>query len=354
MKKTYIVPLILVWLQLTLALVWAGGISLGMSGAVHKKINEIDEKVQSREEATTAERSPLLGKFEPADGEVLLIIGQDKSAHDQYITDIGNPGGLMFYTSVQRLEGILVPVSTAGGTWDFPVSFAAYPNMVLQIGLWIVDALDDVVAGTYNSNIDKLGDWIKNSPCPVLLRIGYEFDYPENHYDPAKYIAAFRFIVDRFRAQGVTNVAYVWHSYASSNSINAISWYPGDSYVDWVGVSFFSTGNSAHMDDIAAIAAQHNKPFMIAEATPFGIGTLSGQSSWDNWFKPFFNFVSAKNVKAISYINWDWETIPQFQGQGWGNCRIQNNSTVKGNWVDEINQSKYLRSSSALFSELGY
>ena len=360
MKKDYIVLFILFWLQVTLTLVWAGGISVGMSGAVHKKVNELDKKVKSHNEATASEKSQLLGKFEPSDGKVLLIIGQDKPAHDQYIADLGDPGGLMFYTSVQRLEGLLTPVDPNSGVWDFPVSFSAYPNMVIQIGLWMSgmtgaeDDLDRIDRGVYDANLDTLGNWMKNLDRPVYLRIGYEFDNPDFNYNAVKYVRAYKHVVDHFRAQGVTNVAYVWHSYAASNSTNAIRWYPGDSYVDWVGISFFSTGNTARMNGIADIAAQHDKPLMIAEATPFGIGTLSGQSSWDSWFKPFFSFVAAKNVKAISYINWDWETIPMFQGQGWGNGRIQNNSVVKSNWISEINKVKYLHSSSALFNDLGF
>ncbi len=354
MKRLSFIFLLLVGSQLRFGLVWAGGIGFGMTGAVHSKINELDEKVRSPKETTTTARSLLLGKYEPADGKILLIIGQDEAAHDQYITDIGAPGGLMFYTSVQRMELIKIPGDNQGGTFDFPLSFADYPDLAIQIGLYMKNALDGVVVGTYNSNIDKLGDWIKASQRPVFLRIGYEFDYPDNDYDPVKYITAFRFIVDRLRAQGVTNAAYVWHSYASDNSTAASAWYPGDSYVDWIGISFFATANSERMNDIAAIAAQHNKPLMIAEAAPYGIGTLSGQSSWDNWFKPFFDFVSAKKVKAISYINWDWETIPMFRGGGWGNCRIQDNAVVKAHWISETSQGKYLQSSTTLYSDLGY
>ncbi len=360
MKIFYMLSLTLVWLQLSLVSAWPGGIHFGMSGAVHSKINELDEKIQGHQETVTTERSPLLGIFEPADGKVLLIIGQDKAAHDQYIADIGNPGGLMFYTSVQRLEGITIPIGADSGTWDFPVNFSAYPNMVVQIGLWMSgmtgseDDLDRIDNGIYDSNLDILGNWMKNLARPVYLRVGYEFDNPDFNYNAEKYVRAYKHVVDHFRAQGLTNVAYVWHSYASSNSTAAINWYPGDGYVDWVGGSFFSTGNSARLDDIAAIAVQHNKPLMIAESTPLGIGTLSGQSSWDSWFNPFFAFVAAKKVKAVSYINWDLETIPMFQNQGWGNCRIQNNLTVKGNWIIEVTQSKYMTSSGTLFSELGY
>lgn len=360
MKKNHSRPLILLFLLLIPVQVWAGGIKLGMTGAVHSKMNELDEKVRSQKEKTTTERSLLLGKYEPADGKILLIIGQDKAAHDQYIADVGDPGGLMFYTSVQQLQGISIQIPGFSGNWDFPVSFDVYQNMVVQVGLWMSgttggeDDLDRIDNGLYDANLDQLGNWLRNLARPVFLRVGYEFDNPSFNYNAEKYIRAYRHVVDHLRDQGLTNVAYVWHSWAQINSTAAMSWYPGDSYVDWVGVSFFLPEMSAYMDHIAAIAVEHNKPLMIAEATPYGIGTLSGQTSWDSWFQPFFDFITAKNVKAVSYINWDWETIPQFQGQGWGNCRIQNNVTVKGNWIIETSQTKYLNSSSTLYDELGY
>ncbi|MDD5353960.1 MAG: glycosyl hydrolase [bacterium] len=347
-------------LQLRLGMAWAGGISFGMTGAVHNKIRELDEKVRVPAPPAAAVRSPLLGKYEPEDGKVLLIIGQDKAAHDQYISDIGTPGGLMFYTSVQQLQGISMQINADSGTWDFPVSFSIYPEMAIQVGLWMSgttgaeDDLDRIANGIYDTNLDTLGNWLRNLDRPVYLRVGYEFDNPDFHYTAEKFIQAYQHVVDHLRSQGLTNVAYVWHSWAQSNSITAMDYYPGDSYVDWVGLSFFFTRYTANMEDIAAIAVQHNKPLMIAEATPDGIGTLSGQSSWDDWFEPFFDFISTNKVKVISYINWDWETIPKFAGQGWGNCRIQNNITVKGNWISETSQAKYLQSSTTLYSDLGF
>ncbi|MDD5492547.1 MAG: glycosyl hydrolase [bacterium] len=360
MKKYHLIAIILAWSQLSLTSAWSGGISMGMTGAIQKKVKELDAKVRSDNETISAERSPSLGKYEPEDGKILLVIGQDKTAHDQYITDIGIPGGLMFYTSVQQLEGISIPVPSISGSWNFPVSFTDYPDMAIQVGLWMSgttvngNVLDLIDNSVYDANLDALGNWIKNLARPVYLRVGYEFDNPDFGYDAEKYVRAYKHVVDHLRAQGITNVAYVWHSYASANSVTAINWYPGDGYVDWVGISFFATDNIARMNDIAAIAVQHGKPLMIAEATPYGIGTLSGQSSWDTWFDPFFDYIAAKKVKLVSYINWDWETIPQFYNQGWGNCRIQNNLTVKGNWISETSQAKYLRSSATLYRDLGY
>ena len=67
------------------------------------------------------------------------------------------------------------------------------------------------------------------------------------------------------RAEGVNNVAFVWHSYifASYNGFPISAWYPGDEYVDWVGVSLFGllyqdADLLFHGDAVLDFAKTHN------------------------------------------------------------------------------------------------
>jgi hypothetical protein len=53
----------------------------------------------------------------------------------------------------------------------------------------------------------SIGRTFKNSSRPVYLRVGFEFDYPGNHYDPAAYVRAFRRVHDRLSEARVENVA---------------------------------------------------------------------------------------------------------------------------------------------------
>ena len=296
----------------------------------------------------------LSGKFAPPDGKVLFIVGQDKNAIRHYVDAVGIvPGGTMVYTSIQDLGGLDQPWDRGGGALDGAYLIHTYPHSVLQIGLWIVDGLDGVAHGQYDGNIDRLGAWIKGTHRPVFLRIGYEFDLPLNHYDPAAYVKAWRHIVDRLRKNGVDNAAFVWHSYAALPPHPWTAWYPGDDYVDWVAVSFFGQPN-VYMMKLAELARQHGKPFMIAESTPKGLGTKYGEASWKNWFQGFFRFIADQNVKAVCYINWDWETVPDFRGQGWGDTRVEANAYVKQAWIREITKGAYLQASGNLFHQLGY
>lgn len=76
------------------------------------------------------------------------------------------------------------------------------------------------------------------SPQVVLIRFGHEMDLVGNSpwasEDNWSYIAAFRHYHDVFTHLGVTNVKWIW-SPAGNN--NALDYYPGDSYVDFIGVT---------------------------------------------------------------------------------------------------------------------
>lgn len=292
--------------------------------------------------------------FVPPDGKVLLIVGQDKTSIDNYVHDIGIvPGGTMLYTSVQDAESLEAPADNGGGIHDGRYLLNTYPNSVVQVGLWMVGALDGIVKGQYDQNIDKIGHWIKSAHRPVFLRIGYEFDLPANNYEPHAYQLAFRYIVDRFRKEQVNNVAYVWHSYANLTQHLWKDWYPGDDYVDWYAISVFEKPN-IYMTKLAELARKHHKGFMIAESTPQGIGSVHGKASWRLWFDPFFQFIKDEKVQIVCYIDYNWETIPMFKGQGWGDARVQADDIVKSKWMNEIKKDKYLNASPELFRILKY
>ena len=295
---------------------------------------------------------PRKALFAPPDGKVLLIIGEDKISTDDYARTIGIvPGGTMLYTAIQDAQALDMPVDNGGGIQDGKYLLEKYPDSVIQVGLWMVGGLEGVVKGEYDGNIDKIGNWIIQAKRPVFLRIGYEFDLPANNYEPKAYRLAFRYIVDRLRKAGVTNAAYVWHSYANLPPYPLNDWYPGDDYVDWFAVSMFGTPN-IYMKNFAKMAREHHKGFMIAESAPQGDGSKYGLTSWKLWYGSFFKFINEENVQVVCYIDLNWETLPMFKGQGWGDSRVQANEIVKKKWMDEVQDKKYLNASPGLFKLL--
>ena len=237
-----------------------------------------------------------------------------------------------------------------------------FPDTVLQSGLWMVgmwDVLENASKGKYNSVIRQFSAWAKTIDRPLYLRIGYEFDGEHNQMEPVDYVKAYRRIVDIIRAEGADNVAFVWQSYAAPTykGYPLSDWYPGDDYVDWVGISLFghmySPDLSKEADDVFNFAKQHKKPVMVAEASPINGIDKDNIDAWNTWFVNFLSLTYRKNVKAISYINANWTAYPGFTSLKWKDARLQNNQQVANAWFKETGKDRYLKQSPELFRTAG-
>ncbi len=79
----------------------------------------------------------------------------------------------------------------------------------------------------------------KYNSVPVYIRFGAEVNIWDNRADPAQFIQAFRTVANLAR-QHTSNTAMVWSmNVVSSWDIDMNDYYPGDEYVDWVGVSLY-------------------------------------------------------------------------------------------------------------------
>lgn len=99
--------------------------------------------------------------------------------------------------------------------------------------------LSSIISDT--SYIKLLCDMLKKyTDIPIFLRIGAEVNIWQSKADKDLYIQAFRKIADAVRTVG-TNIATVYSVVHSSEwSIDFDDYYPGDRYVDWVGISAYA------------------------------------------------------------------------------------------------------------------
>jgi len=203
----------------------------------------------------------------------------------------------------------------------------------------------NVAAGQYDNQIRMFIDGLQALAMPAYVRIGYEFNGTSwNGYVPNTYIKAYQRITNMIRARGI-EVATIW-DLAMDGVMNYMDYYPGDEYVDWWAINMFS---ASHFTDInaknfLAAARSHKKPVMIGETTPRNVGVLNGQQSWDQWFAPFFTFIhSNPEIKAFSYIDYNWSQYPQWST--WGDARLEQNTVVGGQFANEMDSLKYLHAS---------
>ena len=96
---------------------------------------------------------------------------------------------------------------------------------------------------------------------------------------PSDYAAAWRHIVDVFRAHGVSNVEFVWTMMSwtmhPSSGLDASSYYPGDAYIDFVGSDGYDwypgragdqwNSFESIFTDTNTFALAHGKPWMVVE-----------------------------------------------------------------------------------------
>ena len=309
-------------------------------------------------------------KFVPPAGKTLLIMGQDAKTISEYMDNFSDrpvPAGWTAYWGITSMNGVdrmnAEDIGKQYGYQNHQTLVDRFPDTVMQSGLWIVgmwDVLENAGKGKYNSVIRQFSAWAKTIDRPLYLRIGYEFDGKHNQMEPVDYVKVYRRIVDIIRAEGAANVAFVWHSYAAPTykGYPLSDWYPGDDYVDWVGVSLFghmySPDLNKEADDVFNFAKQHKKPVMVAEASPINGIDNNNIDAWNTWFVNFLSLSYRKNVKAISYINADWPTYPGFTSLKWKDARLQNNQQVVNAWFKETGKVRYLKQSPELFQQLGY
>lgn len=112
-------------------------------------------------------------------------------------------------------------------------------------------SLARINSGDYDDYITTWAKSMKLLGGPIMLRPMHEMNgtwYPwsgtTNGNDPTEFVTAWRRMHDIFQKEGATNVTWVWsinHESIPRTRANAYAaYYPGDTYVDWTGISGFN------------------------------------------------------------------------------------------------------------------
>jgi len=141
-------------------------------------------------------------------------------------------------------------------------------------------SLASIVTGKHDSYLRTFAKAVKGFGDRIVLSFGHEmngdwYSWGYEHTSPAVFVAAWKHIVNVFRAVGASNVTWLW----TVNVINMsragripspAPWWPGRAYVDWVGVDGYYYRPSWLFDSlfgptIAAVRALTDDPILIAE-----------------------------------------------------------------------------------------
>jgi len=210
---------------------------------------------------------------------------------------------------------------------------------------WVADGgarqsrytLASIIDGEHDAYIDSFARSIEEYGHPVTIRLMHEMNgnwYPwglgVNGNKPGQYVQAWQHVHDRFTALGVTDVSWMWAPNAVyTGSAPLAQLYPGDAYVDAVGLSNYNWGDyhrdgfetqwttfAALFDEsIRQLAAITARPLWIAET-----GSSDKGGSKSAWLADALAQISARtDIAGLMWfdqvddgadVDWRIETEP--------------------------------------------
>ena len=141
-------------------------------------------------------------------------------------------------------------------------------------------SLDNIASGRYDSYLHSFAAAIKAFGTPVIISFGHEmngnwYSWGHRHTSPTTFVAAWRHIVKTFRAAGSRNAIWMWTVNVINNDLpvpipDPAPWWPGSSYVNWVGIDGYYYNSSSAFPSlfgptIVDIRKLTSDPILIAE-----------------------------------------------------------------------------------------
>lgn len=186
-----------------------------------------------------------------------------------------------------------------------------------------------IAAGQYDGYIRSWASALHSVDGTVLLRFDHEMNGTWNSWSPrpgqtaGDYVAAFRHVHDLFAAAGDTNVKFVWSpnvDYPGASPLGPL--YPGDSYVDYVGIDGYNWGTlDGHTwqspqqvfgRTVQELTAITSRPLLITEV---GCAPIGGDKA--SWIASFFSWLrSTPSIRgfiwfdAVKETDWTFQSTP--------------------------------------------
>ncbi|MBO0730037.1 MAG: hypothetical protein J2P57_12315 [Acidimicrobiaceae bacterium] len=164
-----------------------------------------------------------------------------------------------------------------------------------------------IVSGAYDSYIHSWARGaarLRGKPT-IYLRLMHEpnitaYPWGYQHLSGAQYDAAWKHVYHIFRAQGATNVKFVWNFAGDVNNTAADmrAYYPGDQYVDYVGWDQYQN-NDVRLDYKSAQTIAPSKPIALGEVG----GTDNGYGGYQA-LRDLMDGLAAGSFPAIKEVTY--------------------------------------------------
>jgi hypothetical protein len=198
--------------------------------------------------------------------------------------------GVRAFTATTGVKpGVVVYYS--GWLEPFQVRFAEVANEHKAMPLVQIDptgvSLAAIASGQYDSYLRSFASTVKNFGGGVIVSFapemnGYWYSWGYRHTSPAVYVAAWRHVVTVFRAANADNVTWLWAvnvMHPRGNIPSPARWWPGSSYVNWIGIDGYYykrswTFASLFGPTIKAVRELTLNPILISET---GVAPAAGK-----------------------------------------------------------------------------
>ena len=182
-------------------------------------------------------------------------------------------------------------------------------------------SLDDISSGKYDYLLQKFAAGARSFGKPIFVSFGHEMNgnwYPWAG-NPTSYINAYRHVYNAVKSYGANNVTWVWCPNIDSGNVNA--YYPGGTYVNWVGAEGYNTTDygmpwrsaSQLFSTLITQLESYGKPIMISEFGCDAKTSLDETVNKPQWITGGFDYLLTKKIpkktdneiKAFVYFNID-------------------------------------------------
>ncbi|MER5862585.1 glycosyl hydrolase [Kitasatospora sp. NPDC002040] len=176
--------------------------------------------------------------------------------------------------------------------------------------------LSTIIDGSHDEYVRRFAQQVAAQKWPVAIRFAHEMNgvwYPwsesQNGNQKGQYAQAWRHIHDLFTEAGATNVIWTWSPNilrpVPNTSLSAL--YPGDDYVDWIGMTGYGTKGEKTAEDtfgptIAMLRGLTKKPFLITETGREPSTALKAQ-----WITDFFVWLN-QQPDVVGFIWFERDT----------------------------------------------
>lgn len=212
-----------------------------------------------------------------------------------------------------RIDNVVSRGATPLITWEPWSPFAGVAQPAYRLA--------NIANGDFDVYVDAWAAAAAADGRTIYLRFGHEMNgdwYPwgagVSGNTPADYVAAWRHVHDRFAAAGADNIRWVWSPdvVEGPNYPSMDEFYPGDDYVDWVGLDGYNWGDNQWRSFGTAFGRAYDtathltaKPIMVSE-----FASSDSPGSKPAWIEDAFETqlpLKFPRIRAVIWFNFDKE-----------------------------------------------